>query len=146
MFWIGLIIGIVVWQFASLIFCFLWQEDEDKYVMATTGLIGGLCLGLIKIVEKIKTFYGHKMYKAALVDNEGKLCYCESKDADEYTQAGQYSWAFYLRNKYKIEDGRRRTDCWVGTISLRYVPVKVLKAEGAYRLPKSKELFDEETT
>ena len=145
MFWIGLIAGIIVWQFLSLIFCFLWQEDEDKYIMATTGLIGCLCLGLIKIVDKIKSTYGHLMYKAALVDSEGKLCYCESREADDFTQTNKYTWAFYLRDKYKIEDGWRKKDCWVGTISLRYVPIKVLKTEGAYRLPKAKDMTNEET-
>jgi hypothetical protein len=144
MFWIGLIIGIIVWQFASLIFCFLWQEDEDKYVMATTGLVGGLCLAVIKVVDKIKAAYGQYNYKAALVDSEGKLCYCESREADDYIQSNQYFWAFYLRDKYVIEDGWRRQDCWVGKISLRYTPVKVLRAEGAYRLPNRKDTTDEE--
>lgn len=143
MFWIGLIVGVIVWQIASLIFCFIWQEDEDKFIVAVTGLIGSLCLVVFKVVDKIKATYGHYKYKAALVDNEGKLCYCESNEADNYTQSNQYFWAFYLRDKYTIEDGWRRQDCWVGTISLRYAPIKVLKAEGAYRLPPKKDLTNE---
>ena len=139
MFWIGLIVGIILWQAIALIFGFLWQEDEDKFILGATGLVGFCALGIFKLIDRIKLYYRHTYYKAALVDAEEKLCYCESQDVSFYIEDGLYSWAQGLRNKYKPEDGWRKQDCFMDTVSLRYVPIKILKAEGAYCLPKVKE-------
>lgn len=135
MFWIGLISGIILWQFLSLIFCFLWQEDEDKYVLATTGLVGGLALLIIKICQRFNSWLGHKKYKGALLDPDGQPCYCDSRDVNFYKDLG-YTFNDALRSKYKIEDGWREKDCSFGVPNLRYTPIKILKAENAYKLKR----------
>jgi hypothetical protein len=135
MFWIGLISGIILWQFLSLVFCFLWQEDEDKYVLATTGLVGGLALLIIKICQRFNSWLGHKKYKGALLDPDGQPCYCDSRDVNFYKDSG-YTFNDALRSKYKVEDGWREKDCSFGVPNLRYTPIKILKAENAYKLKR----------
>lgn len=143
MFWIGLLAGAVLWQLCTLIFYFIWQEDEDKALTASSGLVGGVLLLVIKLTNICKSWWRRAHFKAALVDKDGKLCYCESRDADFYVMAvadeenkALYNWARHLRDKYTVSDGWRDRDCRMGVISLIYTPIKVLKAEGAYRLPR----------
>lgn len=139
MFLLGLIIGIIIWQALSLVFCFIWQEDEDKYVLATTGLVGWLVLLVIKIYQKYGSWLGHKRYKGALLDIEGKPCYCDSRDVNFYKDLG-YTFNEALRSKYKVEDGWRKKDCsFPGVPNLRYTPIKVLRAEKAYKLRRRHE-------
>lgn len=134
MFLLGLIIGVIIWQTLSLVFCFIWQEDENKYVLATTGLVGWLALLVIKICQKYSSWLGHNRYKGALLDIEGKPCYCDSRDVNFYKDLG-YTFNEALRSKYKVEDGWRKKDCsFPGVPNLRYTPIKVLRAEKAYKL------------
>ena len=135
MFWIGILIGIVAWQAISLIFFFLWQDDEDKALLATTGLAGGLLLLIIKITQCLNRRLKAKNFKAALVDSEGKACYCESKEMSEYLSLG-YQVHEALRQRYTIEDGWNPKDCSWDVPNLRYTPMKILKIEQAYKLPR----------
>lgn len=144
MFWLGLIVGIIAWQVVALIFCFLWQEDEDKFILGVTGLVGLGMLGIIKLSDFIRLCYRHYHYKAALIDEEGNLCYCESKDANFYTEDTLYTWAQNIKAKYKPDDGWSKRDCFMDTVNLRYTPIKILKTEGAYRLPKVKKSKEED--
>ena len=138
MFWLGLISGIILWQLLSLIFCFAWQEDEDKYVLATTGLIGVITLLIFKICQRFESWLNHMRYKGALLDQEELPCYCDSRDVNFYKDLG-YTFNEPLRTKYKVEDGWREKDCSFGVPNLRYTPIKILKAENAYKLRKRHE-------
>lgn len=135
MFWLGLIVGIILWQVLSLVFCFIWQDDEDKYVLATTGLAGGFTLLIIKICQKFNSWLNHMRYKGALLDLDGQPCYCDSRDVYFYKNLG-YALNESIRTKYKVEDGWREKDCSFGVPNLRYTPIKILKAENAYKLKR----------
>jgi hypothetical protein len=104
-------------------------------VLATTGLVGGLTLLIIKICQKFNSWLGHVQYKGALLDLDGQPCYCDSRDVNFYKDLG-YTFNDILRSKYKIEDGWREKDCSFGVPNLRYTPIKILKAEKAYKLKR----------
>lgn len=138
MFLLGLVVGILVWQFVVLIFCFIWQ-DEDKAIVASAGIVGEVFLGIMAICKLLKKLYRRSYYKAALIDFDGRLCYCQSSEMNYWVDRG-YSKAAYLRDIYAVEDGWCRKDCsWPDVPNLRYTPLKILKKENAYKLPKSKD-------
>ena len=139
MFWLGLVSGVVIWQIAVLVICFIWQDDEDKAIVAATGIPGGLLLLYIKLHKKVKYLYRHSKYKGALLDLESKPCYCDSIDVSDYIKVG-FTLNVELREKYTIEAGWDPKDCaWQGVPNLRYTPIKILKKEAAYKLPRFKE-------
>ena len=136
MLWIGLVAGLILWQLVVLVVYFIWQEDEDKAIVAATGLPGVILLLYINIHKKLKYLYRHARYKGALLDLDNKPCYCDSIDVSDYIEVG-FTLNVELRDKYKIEDGWDPKDCsWQGVPNLRYTPIKILKKEAAYKLPR----------
>ena len=137
MFWVGLFVGIVVWQVVALAICFIWRDEESKAIMAITGIPWLVCLGIIKVCELLRKQYLRVNLKAAMLDFDGKLCYCESFEAIYYKCRG-YAWAEFIREKYPIEGGFgwNKKDCIFGCANVRRTPIKLLKKEKAYRLPR----------
>ena len=145
MIWIGIIIGIVIWQVCSLIFYYIWMHHEEKAIVASAGIAGGIVLLVGNTYIWFKKLWHSWFFKAALVkEGDAQIYYCRSKDSEYYIQALGYKWATELRNKYTIEDGWCKGDCRFGTINIRYTPNKILKKENAKPLPKiSKELRED---
>lgn len=145
MIWIGIIIGIVIWQVCSLIFYYIWMHNEEKAIVASAGIAGGIVLLVGNTYIWFKKLRHVWFFKAALMkEGDEQIYYCRSKDSEYYIHAQGYRWATELRNKYTIEDGWRKGDCSFGTINIRYTPNKILKKENAKPLPKiSKELRED---
>lgn len=145
MIWIGIIIGIVIWQVCSLIFYYIWQHHEEKAIVASAGIAGGIVLLVGNTYIWFKKLWHSWFFRAALVkEGDAQIYYCRSKDSEYYIRAQGYKWATELRNKYNIEDGWLKGDCIFGTINIRYTPNKILKKENAKPLPKiSKELRED---
>jgi hypothetical protein len=124
----------------SAIGCVLYlATKENEGVLAYWG--GGiLCLFtnvISAIIFGIRKATHRKYFKALLVDEEGKLYYCESKDADDIRFDRDLKFAREIVDTYTINDGWRKSDChnWGGSIgwelSARYTPIKICKAVGA---------------
>lgn len=113
--------------------------DDDVVIQGFTNWGAGiLCLftnAITAIIYGIRKATQHKYFKALLVDEEGKLYYCESKDADDIRCDRDLKFAREIVDKYTINDGWRKSDChkfcneWM--LSARYTPVKICKAIGA---------------
>lgn len=145
MFWVGLFVGIVVWQIVALAICFIWRDEENKAIVAITGIPYLVCLGLMKAYELFRKQYLRAKLKAAMLDFDGKLCYCESSEAIYYKRRG-YAWAEFIGKKYPIDGGFgwNKKDCIFGGANVRRTPIKLLKMEKAYRLPHvSKKILKE---
>lgn len=124
----------------SAIGCVLYLATKsNEEVLAYWGA-GILCLftnAITAIILGIRKATHRKYFKALLVDEEGKLYYCESKDADDIRCDRDLKFARETVNKYTINDGWRKSDChnWGSAIgwelSARYTPIKICKAVGA---------------
>lgn len=139
MFWLGLLIGILIWQAMTIIFALLWQtNNEDRMVLANGGIVGALWLFLVVFpINKVLHWQRYHKFAPALVDAEGKPCYCHLKDVDYYLfDLNGYNWNETIREKYKIKDGWDKSMC-CDRVNIRYTPIKILKQEGAYRLPRA---------
>ena len=124
----------------SAIGCALYLATKNnEEVLAFWG--GGiLCLfsnGISAVIYGIRKVTHRKYFKALLVDENGKLYYCESKDADDIRYDRDFKFAREIVKKYTINDGWRKSDChnWGGSVgwelSARYTPIKICKAEDA---------------
>lgn len=123
----------------SAIGCILYLATKsNEEVLAYWGA-GILCLftnAITAIIYGIRKITHRKYFKALLVDEEGKLYYCESKDADDIRCDRDLKFARAIVEKYTINDGWRKSDChhsfgekW--ELSARYTPIKICKTEGA---------------
>ena len=123
----------------SAIGCFLYLvTKENEEVLAYWGA-GILCLftnAITAIIYGIRKITHRKYFKALLVDEEGKLYYCESKDADDIRCDHNLKFARETVDTYTINDGWRKSDCqkifdeaWI--LSARYTPIKICRAVGA---------------
>ena len=140
-----IIITIIITLVAhSAIGCILYLATKNNEgVLAFWG--GGILCGISNLVAAIIYYIRKathtKFFKALLVDKNGKLYYCESKQADDIRfDVAEYKdldlkFARNIVEKYTIKDGWRKSDCdkmcneW--TLSARYTPIKICKTEGA---------------
>ena len=80
MIWIGIIIGIVIWQVCSLIFYYIWQHNEEKAIVASAGIAGGIVLLVGNTYIWLKKLWHSWFFKAALVkEGDEQIYYCRSK-------------------------------------------------------------------
>ena len=123
----------------SAIGCILYlATKKNEEILAYWGA-GILCLftnAITAIIYGIRKITHRKYFKALLVDEEGKLYYCESKNADDIRCDHNLKFAREIIDTYTINDGWRKSDCshsfedkW--TLSARYTPIKICKAVGA---------------
>lgn len=123
----------------SAIGCFLYLVTKNNETVAAYWGLGILCLftnAIATIIYGICKATHRKYYKALLVDEEGKLYYCESKKADDIRCDRNLKFAREIVDTYSINDGWRKSDCkkffdetWM--LSARYTPIKICKAVGA---------------
>lgn len=131
-----IIIGILIWQTVTFLVCLITsRKSTNRSITAMCGMgtWSLILIGLNRLVEGVAQVIRNARYKALMVDTNGQLCYCESNQADHYLDKG-YNFATKLRNKYTPQDGWRKDDCPIGMISLRYVPIQIIKKENAYQL------------
>ena len=133
---IGIVIGVLLWNAVTLI-CDLIFEDKDKVILIGAGIVGLVCLVFCWIIRIIKKIIYDCKYCSALIDPDGKPCYCKPltrKNAKKLSDKG-YTWNLKVREKYTVDDGWKANLCTYGTIpNLRYTPIKIAKQEGWYKL------------
>ena len=124
----------------SAIGCIIYLATKNNEEVLAYWGAGILCLftnAITAIIYGIRKITHRKYFKALLVDEEGKLYYCESKEADDIRFDRDLKFAREIVDKYTINDGWRKSDChnWGGNtgweLSARYTPIKICKAEGA---------------
>ena len=124
----------------SAIGCILYLATKNNEGVLAYWGAGILCLftnAITVIIYGIRKITHRKYFKALLVDEEGKLYYCESKDADDIRFDRDLKFAREIVDRYTINDGWRKSDChnWGGSkgweLSARYTPIKICKAESA---------------
>jgi hypothetical protein len=124
----------------SAIGCIIYLATKNNEEILAYWGAGILCLftnAITAIIYGIRKITHRKYFKALLVDEEGKLYYCESKDADDIRCDRNLKFARETVDTYTINDGWRKSDChnWGGSIgwelSARYTPIKICKAVGA---------------
>ena len=124
----------------SAIGCILYLATKNNEGVLAYWGAGILCLftnAITAIIYGIRKITHRKYFKALLVDEEGKLYYCESKDADDIRFDRNLKFAREIVDRYTINDGWRKSDChnWGGSkgweLSARYTPIKICKAESA---------------
>ena len=123
----------------SAIGCILYLATKNNEGVLAYWGAGILCLftnAITAIIYGIRKATHRKYFKALLVDEEGKLYYCESRNADDIRFDRDLKFAREIVDTYTINDGWRKSDChkefedkW--TLSARYTPVKICKAVGA---------------
>lgn len=130
-----IIITLVAHSAIGCVLYFATKKNEE--ILAYWGA-GILCLftnAITAIIYGIRKITHHKYFKALLVDENGKLYYCESKDADDIRFDRNLKFAREIVDTYTINDGWRKSDCnkmcdkW--TLSARYTPIKICKAVNA---------------
>jgi hypothetical protein len=123
----------------SAIGCIIYLATKNNEEILAFWGAGILCLftnAITAIIYGIRKITHRKYFKALLVDEEGKLYYCESKDADDIRCDRDLRFARAIVEKYTINDGWRKSDCMKSfgekwELSARYTPIKICKAEGA---------------
>ena len=122
----------------SAIGCVLYlATKENEEVLAYWGA-GIFCLftnAITAIIYGIRKAIHRKYFKALLVDENGKLYYCESRNADDIRFDRDLKFAREIVDTYTINDGWKKSDCHHDTtkweLSARYTPIKICKAVGA---------------
>ena len=122
----------------SAIGCILYlatKENEEVLAYWGAGIICVFTNAITAIIFGIRKVTHRKYFKALLVDENGKLYYCESNEADDIRCDRDLKFAREIVDKYTINDGWRKSDChkicdkW--ELSARYTPIKICKAVGA---------------
>ena len=136
-----IIITIIATLFVhSAIGCVLYLATKNNEEVLAFWGAGILCLfsnGITAIIFGIRKITHRKYFKALLVDENGKLYYCESNKADDIRCDLDLKFAREIVDTYTINDGWRKSDChnYGGSIgwelSARYTPIKICKAVGA---------------
>lgn len=131
---IGIVIGALIWQLVVVFAYLLSHHNEDTTIIWGMGV-----WRLISYYGSMPFYYfgkwlEKKKYVAMLIDTNGTPCYCESKDVPEMLIKAGYTWNNKLRDKYTQKDGWKKDHCVCGGINLRYTPIKIAKAEGAYKV------------
>ena len=124
----------------SAIGCILYLATKNNEEVLAFWGAGILCLftnAITAIIYGIRKATHRKYFKALLVDENGKLYYCESRNADDIRCDHNLKFAREIVDTYTINDGWRKRDChnWGGNtgweLSARYTPIKICKAVGA---------------
>ena len=136
-----IIITIIATLFVhSAIGCVLYlatKNNEGVLAFWGGGIICGISNLVAAIIYSIRKITHRKYFKALLVDENGKLYYCESRNADDIRFDRDLKFAREIVDTYTINDGWRKSDChnYGGSIgwelSARYTPIKICKAVGA---------------
>lgn len=132
-----IIITLVVHSAIGCILYHATKNNEEILAYWGAGILALFTNAISAIIYGIRKITHRKYFKALLVDEEGKLYYCESKDADDIRYDHNLKFARKIVDTYTINDGWRKTDChnWKGDrgweLSARYTPIKICKAEGA---------------
>lgn len=122
----------------SAIGCVLYLATKNNEEVLAFWGAGILCLftnAITAIIYGIRKITHKKFFKALLTDEEGKLYYCESKQADDIRCDYDLKFARHIVDTYTIKDGWRKSDCakmcgkW--ELSARYTPLKICKAVNA---------------
>lgn len=122
----------------SAIGCILYLATKNNEEVLAFWGAGIICLftnGITAIIFGIRKALHRKYFKALLVDENGKLYYCESKESDDIRYDRDLKFARAIVDTYTINDGWRKSDChkicdkW--ELSARYTPIKICKAVGA---------------
>lgn len=122
----------------SAIGCILYLATKNNEEVLAFWGAGIICLftnGITAIIFGIRKALHRKYFKALLVDENGKLYYCESKESDDIRYDRDLRFARAIVDTYTINDGWRKSDChkicdkW--ELSARYTPIKICKAVGA---------------
>lgn len=133
---VGIVIGVLIWNAITLI-CYLGLEDDEKVALIGAGIVGLVCLSFCCIIRFIKIAICNSKYCSALIDPNGKPCYCgylSYKKEKKLFDKG-YKWNLEVREKYTVDDGWNPNVCVYGTIpNLRYTPIQIAKQEGWYKL------------
>ena len=139
MFWIGILVGILIWQIATLIFNFIWQDHEDRVLIASTALPIGIAILVARIYTALRAKWKAHNYKALVRDEWGELYYCESKDATYYTQH-EYTIATDIRETYENDlQWWLKEDLQFNMPNPRYTSIKLVKQLEAKPLAKRKD-------
>ena len=131
---LGIIIGVLLWQFFTLIVYFATKQCEEKTLAFGIGIWGLLLWGIVNMYDIIKHSIKVRKYVAMIIDPEGNLCYCKDSDAFVLVEGAGYEWNYALKDKYKIEDGWKEEYCSFGVPNIKYTPLAIAKAEGAYKV------------
>ncbi len=129
----------------SAIGCVLYlatKNNEEILAFWGGGILCAISNGVAAIIYCIRKATHKKFFKALLVDKNGKLYYCESKQSDDIMfDTEEYKdldlrFARNIVKNYTIKDGWRKSDCMKSfgekwELSARYTPIKICKAEGA---------------
>lgn len=136
--WNFILVLLIVWLVNTIIIIVAENASDDVETIAVycaCGIWVAIINGVIKLCRIIHRNYKRKHYKAILLDNEGRVCYIDSYNADFAINELGYKWADYIRNKYTIDDGFKSKDSNGYLIpNLRYTPMKIIKAEHAYEI------------
>jgi hypothetical protein len=127
----------VIWQGVTTLSYAISRENED------VGLYCGMGIWLLIIrymiimpIDCVIELYNKTHYVAMMLDTDNKPCYCRSREEPDILQNIGYKWNNPLADKYKIADGWKKQQCVFGKVNLRYTPIRIAKAEGAYRVDK----------
>ncbi len=133
---LGIIIGILIW---NVVCCIVINTIGGDNICAAVGcgIVGCVCIVFENIFNEICYFIKGLRYKSALIDPNGKPCYCKPLNGEDTAILFEkgYKWNESLREKYNPEDGWDMFDCInKDIVNVRYTPVKIAKAESAYKL------------
>ena len=127
----------VIWQGVTTLSYAISRENED------VGLYCGMGIWLLIIrymiimpIDCAIELYNKTHYVAMMLDTDNKPCYCRSREEPDILQNIGYKWNNPLADKYKIADGWKKQQCVFGKVNLRYTPIRIAKAEGAYKVDK----------
>ena len=131
-----IIIGMLIWQGITVLAYVISGENEECCCCWGMGI-----WRLILYYGSMPFYYfgkwlDKKNYVAMLIDINGTPCYCESKEQPELLININYKWNRTIGEKYTQKDGWKKDHCICGEINLRYTPIKIAKAEGAYKVDK----------
>ena len=132
---IGIVIGMLAWQtiiaIVNVITC-----DDYKTACCGVGIWIPLTYIITLPIAYILKRYKETHYVAMMLDKDGRPCYCKSSKEPEALNEFDYKWNEAIREKYKIEDGWKEHQCCMGIVNIRYTPIKIALAEGAYKVDK----------
>ena len=137
MMWLQILVGALIWQLITTIVAIVVEDEVCPSLIVGGGVPACIVLGFCWCCRKVIKFINGRRYVSMLV-KDGKAWYCTSNNdmCGKLMVIFDYKWNDALRNKYKPDDGWRKRDCSFDSVSVRYTPIKIAKAEGAMPVPK----------
>lgn len=133
-------LGMIAWQLVCLVVALITKEDADKIAFTSIGF-WQLVMLLISVPMYIHKQAKRRKFAAALLDPDGKPCYIMNNNGnvEDLIHNHDFKWNEEIRTKYKVSDGWDKTICLDSkTPNIRYTPIHILKAEGAYKIAYKK--------